>query len=282
MRKPNQIILLIILLLSSIFLIFTFTNSGKNIPAEGPIFTNTALAAHTEEKKTEIGATALPATVEASDVEIKTEPTLSSPEKMEIIESDQSVLSNSQREKLILVSQKLITQNEEDTFVIAKSLDYATYPHPRTLSGPLAISILREAGLVSKYIDLRDFWLLNIRDSYTVRIVLEKNFPAEDYLWTRNIKALTDIDFNEFPLYSGDLLYLYAGYSGNFEQILVVNRVDLDGKVFAVSVDFSNTEDYLIQELMLYDPNTPGEGYFYDIAKEFKNGNITGEGGFQL
>jgi hypothetical protein len=155
--------------------------------------------------------------------------------------------------------------------------------HPANFCGPLSIAILRDAGLVDRYTDLHNFWLLNPRDDYTVDYILEKSFPQEDYLWYRTTTPINEFDYSEFPLYSGDFLYLYAGGRGNFEHMITVSRVDEQGRAYAISAE-TNNGSYLVSEVLLYDPDEPGVGYFYDITNPdySKTLGTTGFGGFQL
>jgi hypothetical protein len=142
---------------------------------------------------------------------------------------------------------------------------------------------LRDAGLVDRYTDLHNFWLLNPREQYTVENILEKTFPKDKYFWYRTVTPVNEIDFSEFPLFTGDFIYLYAGPLGTFEHMITVSRVDETGRVYAITAE-TNNGSYLISELMLYDPHNPGVGYFYDITDPAYSETLgmTGFGGFQL
>ncbi len=197
---------------------------------------------------------------------------------------DYSVLTAGQRERLYRASLQYLADTESEAVRVARSLEFVQNEgHPATFCGPLSISILRDAGLVDRYTDLHNFWLLNPRDEYTIENILNKTFPREDYLWYRTETPINQFDFNEFPLYTGDFLYLYAGPRGTFEHMITVSRVDEAGRVYAITAETSNGS-YLISELMLYDPDEPGVGYFYDITNPSysKTLGMTGFGGFQL
>jgi hypothetical protein len=83
-------------------------------------------------------------------------------------------------------------------------------------------------------------------------------------------------------LYAGDFLYLFAGDSGSFEHMLVVSRVDESGRAFAVT-NLNTTEGVVIREVMLYDPNEPGKGQFYEWTNRANDAlGRTGYGGYWL
>lgn len=197
---------------------------------------------------------------------------------------DHSVLTPEQRERLYQISLTFLAETEEEAIAVADRLNYIEqWGHPATFCGPLSIGILQQAGLVDRTVDLHDFWLLNPRDEYTITHIVEKAFPPEDYLWYRTTTPLNEFDFNQFPLYTGDFLYLYAGPSGTFEHMLTVTRVDEQGRVFGISAETYSGE-YAISELMLYDPNDAGVGFFYDLTnrENMYTTGLTGFGGFQL
>jgi hypothetical protein len=197
---------------------------------------------------------------------------------------DNSVLSEEQRDRLYRASLEYVANTEGEAIRVAQDLQFlGDGGHPATFCGPLSISILRDAGLVDRYTDLYNFWLLNPRESYTIENILEKTFPRNKYLWYRTETPINEFDFSEFPLYSGDFLYLYAGPRGTFEHMVTVSRVDKTGRVYAITAETYNG-GYLISEVVLYDPNDPGVGYFYDITNpEYsKTLGMTGFGGFQL
>ncbi|MBN2045184.1 MAG: serine hydrolase [Anaerolineales bacterium] len=197
---------------------------------------------------------------------------------------DASVLSQAQKDRLYRASLDYLADTEAEAVRVARGMQFVENEgHPANFCGPLSIAILRDAGLVDRYTDLHSFWLLNPRDDYTEAYILEKTFPREKYFWYRTNTPINEFNFVEFPLYSGDFIYLYAGGRGTFEHMMTVSRVDREGRVYAITAETSNGS-YLISELMLYDPQNPGFGYFYDITnKEYSQTlGTTGFGGFQL
>jgi len=196
---------------------------------------------------------------------------------------DYSVLTQVQKDRLFHASLEYLAGTEEEAIRIARSIGFVNNEgHPSNMCGPLALSILRDAGLIEKHIDLHQFWLLNPRDGYTTRAILEKTFPKEEFFWYRDNTPIDVFDFSSFPLFSGDFIYIYAGAGGTFEHMLAVTRVDEEGRAFTV-MNQNTEEGYLISELMLYNPNDPGEGFFYELTdRSNMDIGITGFGGFQL
>lgn len=196
---------------------------------------------------------------------------------------DGSVLTQIQKDRLYKASLAYLADGEEEAVYMAQSIGYLPNGgHPATMCGPLAIAILRDALLIDRHVDLETFWLLNPRDEYTVSAILEKYFPREHYHWYQTSTPVNYFDFKNYPLYTGDFLYLFAGPGGNFEHMLLVTRVDEEGRVYSVS-PIETANGYSITELMLYDPKRPGEGYFYDITnKENAKFGLTGFGGFWM
>jgi len=177
---------------------------------------------------------------------------------------------------------KFVAGTEKDAIRVARSLGYLKNDgHPASVCGPLAVAILREAGLISRYIDLHDFWLLNPRDRMNLKI-LERTFPRDEFMWYQNRISTAEFDFQAFPLKAGDFIYLYAGDPGSFEHMLTVSRVDEDGKAYSVT-NFDTPDGYVIKEVVLYDPMQPGVGKLYDWTnrKNYRYG-LTGFGGFDL
>lgn len=191
-------------------------------------------------------------------------------------------LTSAQRDLLDQVAQSFIAETPEDAVEVAVRLGYlGDYGTADMVCGPLALAILQGAGLVDPEVPLLDFFYLNPRpgqDDWR----LKKVFPDELFEKIAIEERIDQIDYTEHPLYAGDFLYLFAGDSGSFEHMLVVSRVDETGRAFSVT-NFPTAEGYMIREVMLYDPNNPGTGQFYDWTnREFMDIGRTGYGGFWL
>ena len=114
------------------------------------------------------------------------------------------------------------------------------------------------------------------------RKALTEAFPPEKFRNSRTRTRLDEIDWHLNPLYPGDFLYIYAGNGGNFEHMLVVNRVDAQGRAYAFTNH--NTENgFIISEVLLYDPNRSDLGMFatWTIWSSAELGS-TGFAGFEV
>jgi hypothetical protein len=194
-------------------------------------------------------------------------------------------LSWQQEQRLYDASLKFLAENEEDaTIIVRDQIDYleSIGEHPSLVCGPLSAVILREAGLLPADVDLHGFWLLDPRLRPS-QIILETYFPPDRYEWYHFDTPTIEFDFKAFPLLPGDFIYLYAGKNGTFEHIITVSRVDDAGRAYTVS-NLGTEDGFVIRELMLYDPNHPGQGQFYDWMNREINGwlGMTGDGGFDL
>jgi len=178
-----------------------------------------------------------------------------------------------------------LAENEDGaTIIVRDQIDYleGIGEHPSLVCGPLSAVILRDAGLLPPDVDLHGFWLLDPRLRPS-QIILETTFPPERYEWYQFDTSTTEFDFDAFPLLPGDFIYLYTGINGTFEHIITVSRVDEAGRAYTVS-NLATEDGFVIRELMLYDPNDPGVGQFYDWMNREINGwlGMTGDGGFDL
>jgi beta-lactamase class A len=195
-------------------------------------------------------------------------------------------LSFEQRELIYNASMKYVASSVDEAVDVVNQLDFVENGSASNMCAPLAIAIQQDAGLVEPYYDLNDFWLLNPRPDQQEDF-LERVFPHEKYDWIRVEEPVNEIDYVKNPLMVGDILYLYGG---SFEHVITISRIEDDGKTYAVSnvnvCFFSgcNTDkEYIIQEILLFDPNTPGEGMFYEWTnpKNIMRGR-TGLKGYQL
>jgi hypothetical protein len=197
----------------------------------------------------------------------------------------QGALSWQQEQRLYEASLKFLAENEEDaTIIVRDQIDYleSIGEHPSLVCGPLSAVILRDAGLLPPDVDLHGFWLLDPRLRPS-QVILETYFPPDRYEWYHFDTPTIEFDFKAFPLLPGDFIYLYAGKNGTFEHIITVSRVDEAGRAYTVS-NLGTDDGFVIRELMLYDPNHPGQGQFYDWMNREINAwlGMTGDGGFDL
>jgi hypothetical protein len=147
------------------------------------------------------------------------------------------------------------------------------------MCGPLAISILKDAGIVSKSVDLHDFWLLDPAEDEKL---LERVFPAGPFEWLHIDQAIDQVDYTQFPLKAGDLVYIYSGTQGDYSHVLTVTRLDSQGRAYSVTNNYT-ADGFVVLEYLLYDPYQPGLGIFYawpDPANQSLG--LTGFGGMDI
>lgn len=193
-----------------------------------------------------------------------------------------SPLNGEEQAYLHLSSLYFVAPDYYASKAIGEEINGVGYGHPSNICGPLAIGILQRGNILSKNIIPYDFWLLN-PDNYEDRLILKATFPQERFENLRSKISLDRFDWVSFPLRAGDFLYLYSGSRGNFEHMLAVTRVDALGRAYTVTNHNTEELGFIITEELLYDPNNPGEGLFYQwTAREKAPLGATGFEGFQL
>jgi len=178
-------------------------------------------------------------------------------------------------------SLKYIRPSEYKSRRLGEHINGPGYGAPSNICGPLSIAILQETGIVSPNLDPHDFWMLN-PDDVGAQNLLAQTFPPEKFESSRIHAKLDEIDWAEKPLYPGDFVYIYAGSGGNFEHMLVVNRVDSRGRAYAVT-NHNTEEGFIISEVLLYDPARSDLGMFstWTVWPNAELGS-TGFGGFEV
>jgi hypothetical protein len=151
-----------------------------------------------------------------------------------------------------------VRTNTEGSRLLGEQINGPGYGAPSDICGPLSIAILQEAELTSPELDPHAFWLLN-PDVLDDRRLLAKAFPSDRFEDKRYKVKLNKVDWNETPLYPGDFVYIYAGTGGTFEHMLVVNRVDSDGRAYAIT-NHKTLNGFIISEVLLYDPDDSSLG----------------------
>ncbi len=247
-------------------------SASKPTPAPTSTALPTATSTSLPEPTRTVTPTAPPSPTAQPTPQPEAEPTVAAP--------DQDVLTVDQKQRLYQAAMAYEADTEAEAIRVAQGLAYVQGDgHPASMCGPLAAAILRDAGLLSPYIDLHEFWLLNPRDHLDT---LEKVFPPDRFEWQRFTESIQTFDFKAFPLKAGDFLYLYAGDPGSFEHMLTVSRVDEQGRAYSVT-NYETETGFYIGERMLYDPNDPGVGQFYIWTdRKYAKIGLTGFGGFLL
>ena len=193
----------------------------------------------------------------------------------------QPPLPISWRQRITTAAQAYLAPTQKDAKAVARRLNFSSYADPSNMCGPLAVAILRDAGLVQAGQNLAAYWLLDPREN---AYLLRRLFPPERFCYRHFAQGPFQVDFSAFPLHVGDFLYLYAGSWGTFEHILVVTRVDAQGRAYAVTnLNLRPEGYYVVREVLLYDPRRPGEGMFAAWADpRHALIGLTGLGGFDL
>jgi hypothetical protein len=163
-----------------------------------------------------------------------------------------------------------------DSKRVAKEINGVGYGDPSNICGPLAVAILRDAGVISSDIVPHDYWLLDPAKVIDQRL-LAAAFPPEQFTHEAFSTPLNKVDWNAAPLLPGDFLFIWHGSWGNFDHMLTVSRVDSQGRTYAVT-NFGTPAGYMIAETMLYDPLDPMDGIFRTWTKE--RDQILGSTGF--
>jgi len=189
-------------------------------------------------------------------------------------------LTNQQQISLYRASIYYIATTQADSIRASNEINGVRYGNPSNTCGPLAIAILHDAGLVGGGVP-HDFWLLNpfIPDD---RAKLTQLFPDARYNHMVITAPLNKINWSLMPLEPGDFLYIHAGGGGNFDHMLVVNRVDINLRAYSVT-NFDTSNGFIIDDRMLYDPYDRTVGLFHDWTKEqFGLLGSTGFGGIEI
>ncbi|MEE4193818.1 MAG: serine hydrolase [Anaerolineae bacterium] len=196
-----------------------------------------------------------------------------------------SILTDAQLARLVEAAAAYISPDPASADQTVKEMGYASGADASLTCGPLAIAILQDAGLLSPYLPLNDFWLASPRPDRNEPIFKEA-FPEDQYEWKRDTTPMVEMDFMADPLLPGDFVYTFGG---NYEHMFTVTRVDEAGRAYTVQNleqgylnDDPNDTSFVIQETLLYDPNEPGVGMVYEWADDFnwKLGH-TGTHGYQ-
>jgi hypothetical protein len=283
-------ILLASLFFAGLFFIPQFTATGRGLLfglslSPAPVFTSTAVStlmpASTSTAAITMTATA-GATFAATSLPLPTA-TLTTSEMMaangEIAFS--GPLTQAQQIKLYEASLSFIAPSLEQSKEMSVEINQLRFSDPSTTCGPLSIAILQKADILNKDLVPHDFFLIN-PDLGKDRIVIESVFPQERYSNTRYKVRIDQVDWYANPLAPGDFIYLYAGTGGNFEHMLIVTRIDSQGRAYSVT-NYNTEQGFIIDEALLYDPSDANAGLFsLWTEKQFAKLGSTGYAGYQV
>jgi hypothetical protein len=186
-------------------------------------------------------------------------------------------LTDLEREVLYSTSMSYIANSHPEAVAISEAIGVH---HPSNLCGPLSATFLISTGILPADTETFDFWFLDpVDDDWR----LWTWFPSDNFERHDFAQRVGTFDFKQFPLYPGDFLYLFGSPNGAFDHIMVVTRVDEEGRAYSVTnIRIGEWPDgfgeFVIKEVMLYDPNNPGIGQFADYNKL----NWTGFGWFVI
>jgi hypothetical protein len=190
-------------------------------------------------------------------------------------------LTKEQQIKLYEASLFFIAPTAEQSKQMSVLINHVRFSDPSTTCGPLSIAILQKAGILNEELNPHDFFLVN-PDLGKDRIVINSVFSPEKYIDTRYKVRIDKYDWKTNPLLPGDFVYIYSGTGGNFEHMLVVNRVDAQGRAYSVT-NYNTEQGFVINELMLYDPSDPNSGAFSQwTERHFAKLGSTGFAGFEV
>lgn len=176
--------------------------------------------------------------------------------------------------------------NEESSRV-ANQIDWLgeAFPEgPDTMCGPLAWSILNDAGAFPPGYGAwaqgaKVFWLSKPEENGRPWSL----FPKDTYVLKRVSSPLGTYDFRNFPLYPGDFFYTYSARDG-FDHMFVVTETDGEGNVYTVSniVRVDPEKRTTIERVLLLNIHDPFVGIARnDWAHDKVNGR-TGHAGFEV
>ena len=190
-------------------------------------------------------------------------------------------LSNAHQVALYRSSLYYVAATARQSKVIAKQINGVGYGDPTNICGPLAIAIMRDAGLMTPDITPHDFWLLDPNATTDQRLLTEA-FPSDRFVHSKVVTPINKVNWGETPLVPGDFLFIWHGSGGNFDHMLIVSRVDSGLRTYAVT-NFGTSDGYIIAEALLYDPSDPNAGLFHTWTKERQAIlGSTGFGGYEL
>jgi hypothetical protein len=195
-------------------------------------------------------------------------------------------LDNPHEKNLYLASLKFIAANPDEANEIARSINYINncYETASNMCGPLSIAILQEGGLLSSTLDPHDAWLLCFREREGcdgLNVLQRDFFPPQTYDYFFIDETVRTYDLIRNPLQPGDFLYLLAGDTG-YDHLLVVTHIDQEGAAYSVT-NSDRGDGFKILEELLYHPNKPHEGFFYEFTERSRRMlGMTGNGGMVI
>lgn len=192
-------------------------------------------------------------------------------------------LENDWRMRLKEVAETYITTTPAESYELAREIGFlgGTYEDPSNMCGPLTAAILRDADLLPSSVgpvrDPKNFWYANPGTNGRPWTL----FPLDEYDLTAYLVSINRFEFSDWPLCPGDIVFTYAG-RGEFSHLFVVTEVDDTGRAFSVTNQSQPDFGFLVERVLLYDPDDPSIGAFRnEWTNDFMKGR-TGLGGFDV
>lgn len=161
-------------------------------------------------------------------------------------------------------AQDYAASNESVAITVAQRIDFlhnTLNEHPSNMCGPLAASLLVDAGALkpqdfpNNEVDFSHFWLAN-PDRLQTLLAPENfdQFVLEGSIWAQ--------DFSQFSLEVGDFVYLEGG---TFDHMLVITRVthENNGQQAYSMTNLFTKDGFVISEEMLYNTSNHDTGLFF-------------------
>jgi hypothetical protein len=190
-------------------------------------------------------------------------------------------LTQEQQIKLYEASQFFIAPTYELSKKMSVLINQARFSDPNTTCGPLSIAILKKASILNEDLVAHSFFLINPNLGKD-RGIINTTFRPDLYTDTRYKVRIDQFDWRANPLKPGDFVYIYSGTGGNFDHMLVVNRVDNQGRAYSVT-NYNTDQGFVINEALLYDPANSNAGLFSQwTEKQFQKLGSTGYAGFEV
>ncbi|MBI9042969.1 MAG: LysM peptidoglycan-binding domain-containing protein [Anaerolineaceae bacterium] len=187
------------------------------------------------------------------------------------------------RTKLKQTGEESITHSAQETILLAGKLDFRKEDegYPDKISALLGIDILQRAGLLPMSLQLHlniwRTWLAN-PDEMEIDWSL---FPERDYQLHQFSVPAERFNFSAWPLYTGDIMLTRAGEYGH-NHFFIITEIDEEGRIFTVTNNVQSDQTYLIEKLMLWDPDNPTAGALKQDWVNCYSYGCTGNGGFDV
>lgn len=182
-------------------------------------------------------------------------------------------------------AQPYLAETTQEANRVARKIDWlgSQLEGPTTMCGPLAWSIMNDAGAFPPgYGAWTDgpitFWLAKPTTNGRPWSV----FPPGSLTVYHFDQPIYQFDFNAWPLYPGDFLYLYSAKDG-YDHMIVITEVHPDGSVYTVTnlIQKVPEERLTIERALLYNLSDPTLGLIYNQWRDRTNGR-TGHAGFDV